>query len=242
MIRAPIGPARASMERINLEAIDVDGAVQESADAVSGDTRLGFLKKAGLTGGAAIGGGALLSALTPAVAGAATSRPPSSFGQGDIGILNYALTLEYLEAAFYNEAAASGAIKDPAVLNFLKIVQADENAHVKFLKAALGSKAAKKPTFDFQGTTKDEAKFRATSQVLENTGVHAYLGQAGNIKTPAYLKAAGSILTIEARHASVIGFLNGQNQKNVTPNGSRDTPYTAKTVLAAVKATGFIVG
>jgi rubrerythrin len=242
MIRAPIGPASTGMERINLEAIDVDGAVRESADAVSGDTRLGFLKKAGLTGGAAIGGGALLSALTPAMAGAATSRPPSSFGKGDIGILNYALTLEYLEAAFYNEAAASGAIKDPAVLNFLKIVQADENAHVKFLKAALGSKAAKKPTFDFQGTTKDEAKFRATSQVLENTGVHAYLGQAGNIKTPAYLKAAGSILTIEARHASVIGFLNGQNQKNVTPNGSRDTPYTAKTVLAAVKATGFIVG
>ena len=230
------------MERINLEAIDTDGAIRDAAENVSGDTRLSFLKKAGLTGGAALSGGALLSALTPAVAGAATSRPPSSFGKGDIGILNYALTLEYLEAAFYNEAAASGAIKDPAVVNFLKIVQTDENKHVAFLKKALGSKAAKKPKFDFQGTTKDEAKFRATSAVLENTGVRAYLGQAGNIKTPAYLKAAGSILTIEARHAAVIGFLNGENQKNTAPSGAFDKPASAKSILAAVKATGFITG
>ena len=78
--------------------------------------------------------------------------------------------------------------------------------------------------------------------MLENTGVHAYLGQAANIKTPAYLTAAGSILTIEARHASVIGLINQGNEAGITPNGAFDTPYSAAKVLAAVKGTGFIVG
>lgn len=229
--------------QINLEEVDADGAIRESAAAVEGDTRLGFLKKAGITGGALVGGGAVLSALSPAVAGAATTRPPSSFGKGDVGILNYALTLEYLEAAFYNEAVAGGKITDTTTSAFLALVQKDENAHVAFLKKALGSKAVKKPKFDFKGTTKDPAMFAKTAQVLENTGVHAYFGQGGNIKTPAYLKAAVSILTIEARHAGIIGFINAIDdpKKGATPNGPFDTPYSARKVLAAVKETGFIV-
>jgi hypothetical protein len=71
--------------------------------------------------------------------------------------------------------------------------------------------------------------------------VHAYSGQALNIKTPAYVKAAVSILTIEARHASVIGLLNDPSGAAITPDGAFDTPLTAAKVLAAVKGTGFIV-
>ena len=96
---------------MNLEHVDVDvdGAVRETAaeamDALYGDTRSSFLRRAGLAGGALVGGGGILGALAPsAMAFSTGDRPPAKFGKGDIGILNYALTLEYLESTFYNEA------------------------------------------------------------------------------------------------------------------------------------------
>src|SRR6476469_5453276 len=169
-----------------LERVDVDGAIRETAHEASealesGDTRLSFLKKAGLAGGAVVGGGAMLSALTPAAAMAAgKGRPPAKFGKGDIGILNYALTLEYLEAAFYNEATANNKkktfLKGAQEQAFLKRVTADENAHVAFLKKALGSQAIAAPKVDFGATTASEAAFIKTAVALENTGVGAYSG------------------------------------------------------------------
>jgi hypothetical protein len=228
---------------------DIDAVVKEAAheagETLEGDTRLSFLKKAGLAGGGLIGGGALLSALTPAAAMAAgKGRPPASFGKGDIGILNYALTLEYLEAAFYNEATANQKkktfIKDKQAQVFLKLVTADENAHVAFLKKALGSKAVAAPKVDFGGTTADEASFIKTAVALENTGVGAYSGQALNIASPAYAAAALSIWSIEARHASVAGLLLKATPASLSPNGAFDKPKTAAQVLKAVKATGFL--
>jgi Ferritin-like domain len=227
---------------IDLNEVDVDGAVREAADAVSGDTRLSFLKKAGIAGGAAMGGGAVLSALAPsAMAAVPHGRPPAEFGKGDVGILNYALTLEYLEAAFYNGATAANLALTPQAAAFLKVVTEDENAHVAFLKKALGKKAVKSPAFDFKGANTSVEPFMKTAQVLENTGVHAYSGQALNIMTPAYVKAAVSILTVEARHASVIGLLNDPTGKEIAPDGPFDTPFTASKVLKAVEGTKFIV-
>ncbi len=228
--------------QINIDEVDVDGAIREAADEVSGDTRLSFLKKAGVGGAAVMGGGTVLSALAPNALAAGAGRPPGSFGKGDVGILNYALTLEYLEAAFYNGATAANLSLSSQAGAFLKVVTKDENAHVKFLKKALGSKAAKEPKFDFKGANTNTEMFMKTAQVLENTGVHAYSGQALNIKKPAYVAAALSILTIEARHASVIGLLNDPTGEAIAPNGPFDTPLTAAKVLAAVKGTGFIVG
>src|SRR5580692_511716 len=153
---------------INLEQIDVDGAVREAhAEAVdglpAGDTRLGFLRKSAVAGGAAISGGAILGALAPSALAAGGGRPPASFGKGDIGILNYALTLEYLEAAFYNGATAANLSLSPQTGAFLKIATRDENAHVAFLKKALGSKAAKEPKFNFKGANTSPEMFMKTA-------------------------------------------------------------------------------
>ncbi|HEX4730981.1 MAG TPA: ferritin-like domain-containing protein [Solirubrobacterales bacterium] len=229
-----------------LDQIDVNGDIAETHhDAMealdSGDTRLSFLKKAGLAGGAVMGSGALLAALTPAGAMAASGkgRPPASFGKGDIGILNYALTLEYLEAAFYNECTKNKVAKGAQQSAFLKTATTDENAHVAFLKKALGSKATSAPKVEF-GSATSKANWIATSYALENTGVHAYSGQVLNISNPAYVAAAASILTIEARHASVAGLLMKPTEKNMTPDGPFDTPFTAAEVLKAVEATGFL--
>ena len=211
-----------------LEAVDRDGAVREAAVEVSetleasGDTRLDFFKKAGLAGGAVIGGGALMSALVPGAALAKGSgRPPKSFGKGDIGILNYALTLEYLEAAFYEEATANNAgssfVSSTPTAVFLETVTRDEREHVKALKSVLGGKAVKKPEFDFGQATSDEAQFIATAVALENTGVGAYSGQALNIKDPEVIGAALSILTVEARHASVIGLIQSETSGGHRP-------------------------
>jgi len=188
-----------------------------------------------------MGSGALLAALTPAGAMAAgKGRPPAKFGKGDIGILNYALTLEYLEAAFYNEATANKVASGAQESAFLKRVTADENAHVAFLKKALGSKAVAAPKVDF-GDATSKAKWLPTSMLLENTGVKAYGGQALNIADPAYITAALSIWAIEARHASIAGLLVKPTSKNISPDGGafNDT-LTADQVLKAVEGTGFL--
>jgi len=117
-------------------------------------------------------------------------------------------------------------------------VKAHEVAHVAALKGALGSAAVKKPKFDFQGTTTNMAKFKATAQVLEDTGVAAYLGQVGNIKSKAILLAAGSILPVEARHAGWIRDIDGV----VGAPEAFEKAKSMQQVLAAVKGTGFIVG
>jgi hypothetical protein len=223
----------------NLEEVDVDGAIREGAEEASGDTRLSFLKKGAMAGGAALGGGAVLSALVPGVAMAKEmgAPPAGTFGKGDIGILNYALTLEYLESSFYNEAAKNNIAKgDKQLEAFLKVTKADENYHVKLLKSVLKSKAAPEPKFDFGKAVTDKATFAATSYVLENTGVHAYLGQAGNIADKAYLIVAAEFVTVEARHAGAMGLYLG---KTIAPT-PLDTGWTAGKVLAAVRATKFI--
>lgn len=226
-----------NLEAINLEAVDVDGAIREGAEEVAGDTRMSFLRKGALAGGAALSGGAILSALIPDVALAAGGRPPAKFGKGDVGILNFALTLEYLERAFYNEATDSGAITDPQTATFLGVTTHDERKHVAFLKKALGRLAVKEPKFNFHGATSDQSTFQQVAYVLENTGVHAYLGQAPNIQSGKVLLAAASIVTIEARHSGAIGSIIG---KKINPNGAFDNGLPASAILKAVSGTHFI--
>jgi hypothetical protein len=220
-----------SDQPITLEVVDADGAIQEATADLGSDTRGDFFRKAAVGGGSLLAGGVLLSGL-PSLAEAATKS-----NANDVRILNYALTLEYLESAFYDEAVASGALAG-SLLDAAKIVKAHEDAHVKALKKTLGKAAVKKPKFDFKGTTTDPNKFLQTAVVLENTGVAAYSGQATNIKQAAVVKAAVSILTVEARHAA---HFNALASKSFAPRAF-DAPKSKSAVLKAVKKTGFIKG
>ncbi|RZF62503.1 ferritin-like domain-containing protein [Sphingobacterium corticibacterium] len=128
------------------------------------------------------------------------------------GVLNYALTLEYLEAEFYTLAAEkSGLIPSGRPLQAIKTIRDHEVAHVNFLKEVLGNAAVPKPTFDFTaGGTFDSVfsdydTFLALAQAFEDTGVRAYKGQAGILKgNQVVLTAALQIHSAEARHASHI--------------------------------------
>ncbi|KAL8689690.1 MAG: hypothetical protein Q9218_004702 [Villophora microphyllina] len=129
-------------------------------------------------------------------------------------ILNYALTLEFLERKFYQEALANitqaefvaAGFKDPFYDN-LKEIYFDEQTHVKFISDALTA-AGVTPTnelvYTFPVEKKDVLGFVTLSSVLEGVGVSAYLGAAASIMNKDYLTAAGSILTVEARHTAYI--------------------------------------
>jgi rubrerythrin len=220
-------------EIFKLEELDVDGAIQEGAEKVDPVTRASFLRKAGVGVGAVVGGSALLGSL-PAIASAGVPA-------GDIAILNFALTLEYLEAEFYAQAVAKGNFSGETRM-FADKVAAHEAAHVAFLKKTLGRKAGKRPKFDFKDTVMNVAKFQATANVLEDTGVAAYLGQVGNIRNKTVLKAAGSILPVEARHAAWIRDIRGRGASPAPAPSAFEGAKTKAQILAAVKGTGFIVG
>ncbi len=213
---------------------DRDGAVAEAAaqaEQVTGGTRAGFLRKSGALAGAGLVAGGVPVGLSFAQG----SVPPAS----DVAILNYALTLEYLESSFYNEAVSKGKLTG-ATAAFAKLVAQHENAHVAALKKALGSKAVKKPSFDFKSTTGTQSTFQKTAMTLEDVGVTAYEGQAPKIKTPAILAAAGSILPVEARHASWIRDIIGHGSDPVPAPDAFNPAASMSKVLSEVKATGFI--
>jgi len=145
-----------------------------------------------------------------AVASASPIKRAANVTDGDI--LNYALTLEHLEDTFYREALAKFTVDDFLAANFteetyerIQTISKDETTHVSFLTSALtaaGVKPVAECTYDFG--YKDVTGFMATASVLEGVGVSAYLGAAADIMSKTYLTAAGSILTVEARHSSYI--------------------------------------
>ena len=220
-------------DALTLGEIDSDGALQETA-ARAGVTRGGALRRAMLGGGALIGGASLLSGMS-GTALAATEKATS-----DVDILNFALTLEYLEAAFYAEAVSGGKLSGEA-MKFAMVVAKDEAAHVAFLKGALGSKAVAKPKFDFKGTTMKSATVLKTAMVLEDTGVSAYAGAAPMIANKKTLAAALSVHSVEARHAAWVRDILGHGSNPLPAPAPFDPALTKAQVLKAVTGTGFIV-
>ncbi len=222
------------MSHLNdLDALDADGAIRDCAEAAGLD-RSDFLKKGVLTGGGLLAGSALFGTyVSPAEAAISKRRSR----RNDARILNFALTLEFLEAEFYEQAVRNNAAGDNAALRrFAEVVGRHEATHVRFLRNALGSSAVKKPKFRFGTAVSDQATFAKTAQKLEDTGVAAYLGQVGNIAQKSVLQAAGTIATVEGRHAAWIRFINGE-----TPAPAAfDRPKSERAIRRAVSDTGFI--
>jgi rubrerythrin len=197
-----------------------------------------FLKMAGSAGAASFGAfvmaacGSSKKAASTAAAPAATATPSSSSGTGDVAILNYALTLEYLETAFYEKVVAAGLFKGK-VGSLIKDFGQQEASHVAALKAAvmkLGGTPAAKPASKFP--IESATQVARLAYTVENLGAAAYLGQAGAIQSPEVLASALAIHSVEARHAATLATLV---KKSITPDGAFAKPADMSTVLAAVK-------
>jgi rubrerythrin len=227
------------------DGLTEEGAVSELArDDVE---RKRFLKMAGkgMGSAAAASGLAAFIAACGSSSGSTSSSSSSSSGvattaatttaagsaSGDLAIVNYALTLEYLESQFYAKVIASGLFSG-STLATIKQFGAEENEHVAALKQVatqLGTPAAE-PTGKFPLTSASAvAKLAAT---VENLGAAAYLGQAGKIKSREVLAAALSIHTVEARHAATLNLLL---KLDPTPTGAFADGMSMSQVLAAVK-------
>jgi len=149
-----------------------------------------------------------------------------------IGVLNFALTLEYLEYNFYVKAVTSTAATTSAGaagLQALTIIRDHEGAHVNFLKNAISAAGGTPVSFtaaQFDFTAKgtfptvftDYAILLAVAQTFEDTGVRAYKGQAGNLKANrTFLTAALQIHSVEARHASKLRQMRAAAGASVKP-------------------------
>jgi hypothetical protein len=180
----------------------------------------------------AAGGGLFLGGIAVERMLGATGAVPSAKQDGQI--LNYALLLEYLQAAFYTEALAHGHLRGE-LREFAEVVGGHEQAHVAFLKKALGANARRKPTFQFGRATRNPQKFGAAAQALEDAGVAAYNGQAANLTKPT-LGAAVKIVSVEGRHAAWIRDIVGAAP---APHAA-DAGATAHDIAAKLKSLGFV--
>ena len=213
------------MSDLTLAELDRDGALLEPLAEIQGSSRAEFLSRA------ALGGTALLTAvLTPDDALAQKSK------KLDVAILNYALSLEYLQDSFYTEVERLGGFRGPLGQQ-ARVVGAHERAHVVALRDVLGARAVKRGRYDFRGATEDRDAFRRTAVAFEDLAVAAYKGQAPRISNTAYLVAALGIHTVEARHAAWIRRLADR-----TPaENAFDEPRSLKSTLGVVASTKFVV-
>lgn len=197
-------------------------------------SRKRFLTMVGGTGAAGA-----LSALVAACGGSASKNRTSSAtattqasNSGDVKIVNYALTLEYLETAFYAKVAASGLFKGGDLAE-IRLIARQEAQHVAALTATvakLGGTPAPRPRTAFP--IDNPTQVLQLAATVENLGAAAYLGQAASIQSKEVLAAALSIHSVEARHAAALNKLAG---KSPTPDGAFAKPASMDQVLAAVK-------
>ena len=201
---------------------------------------------------AALAGGALMA--VPGMAKAHTTPEPPT----DVDVLNYALTLEHLEYAFYRDGLMKFGerefenarvfdglgryLRRSAHENFVRI-RNHEKTHVNTLISvirSLGGEPVPEATYNFKTTAfTSVGKFVSVAQFLENTGVSAYDGAIAHIEAAPLLTAGATIATVEARHAAYLNLLN----RDVPFPGAFDEPVAPRAICEAVQAEngGFIV-
>tara|TARA_R100000935_G_scaffold37754_1_gene58893 strand:+ start:630 stop:1445 length:816 start_codon:yes stop_codon:yes gene_type:complete len=154
-----------------------------------------------------------LAATSKKTSAATMSMSSAMFQASPTDVLNFALTLEYLEREFYQIGMDTAGLIDADDRDVFGLILRHENSHVDLLLLALGDDAIDKPTFDFTGAPGglalnpfgDYPTFLALSQGFEDTGVRAYKGQAGAlIDNDVLLEYALQIHSVEARHASQV--------------------------------------
>ncbi len=178
-------------------------------------------------------------ASTPVILAAASSETfAAGIPQQIVDVLNFALTLEYIEDAFYAKANASKGLIPRKYQAVFHQIGKHEAAHVALLKGALGAKAVKKPKADFTAGGKyadvfsNFDTFTTLSKTFEDLGVAAYKGQAGNlISSGDILTIALQIHSVEARHAAEVRRIRGEKSWD----GAFDEPKSKEEVLAAAK-------
>ena len=212
-------------DRLSLRDFDVDGAVRETCEQFQQETRAGFMRRAA-------GAGATVAVALGAFPAAASASDPSPH---DTAILNFALALEYLQAAFYTEAERIGALHG-ALAHQAHVVGMHERSHVEAFKALLGTAAIKEPTFNFHGVTGNPSAFRSTAVAFEDLAVAAYKQQAPLIQSRSVLAGAIAIHSVEARHAAWIRRLAGF----LPAAKAFDDPLPDDKVVEIVNSTHFV--
>ncbi|HET8859523.1 ferritin-like domain-containing protein [Marivirga sp.] len=202
-----------------LDQLSFEGGSKEDLEVLS-SRREAFTKLSGFSKKMAIS--AIPTGILASMPGMLSAK---SSAENTMEVLNFALTLEYLEYEFYQKASESGVYNEQKVV--FDQIKDHEEAHVAFLTETInameGGSAVAKPTFDFTGGKggtgpfdpfNDYAQFLALSQAFEDTGVRAYKGQAAKLVSDSMsnliLTAALSIHGVEARHASMVRRLRGQ--------------------------------
>ena len=185
------------------------------------------------------------SAASKPASGEKSSSAGAMSAKRDLEIVNYALTLEYIEADFYDQVIKSGAIEDKATVALAKEIGEHEQEHVEALAATvkkLGGTPAMRPRTAFESVLSGgPTKILETAATVENLGAAAYLGQAGRIKSKEILAAALSIHSVEARHAAALNKLVGRDFRagspleGSLPDGAFAAPMSMEQVLKQVK-------
>ena len=193
-----------------------------AAVEVHGMTRSAFILRGALAAGAAYGAGAV---------GPYVARALAQTGQGDIEVLTFAVELERVEAAFY-EQAVKGAGLSGEVKELATTFGEHEAAHLQTLTQTLeqlGGKAPPESNTRFSASSEED--FLRLAVALEDTGVGAYNGAVPAVETPDVIAALGTIVQTEARHAAAMRFRAGEDP---APEAF-ETALTPKQALAAVE-------